>query len=118
MGTIDERERKAARNQALLREVNDRITELALAPAADRDTMHELLCECYDTTCIEPLTMSVAEYDAIREHPRRFPVKRGHILPDVEDILETHDRYMVVEKTGEAGEIAEALYAERASHGE
>jgi hypothetical protein len=100
-----------------MREVNERVIGLVTAPAADRDTMCDLICECYDTQCIETLTMTVAEYEAVRNNPRRFPVKRGHVLPDVEKIVETHDRYMVVEKTGEAGEIAEAT-VERERYGE
>ncbi len=108
MATVEERERKAAHNQALMREVNERISEVATAPAAGDEDLVDFLCECYDSECIETLTVAVAEYEAVRENPRRFPVKRGHVLPDVEQTVETHERYVVVEKTGEAGEIAKS----------
>jgi hypothetical protein len=46
------------------------------------------------------------EYEAIREHPARFPVLPGHELPDVETVVETHERYLVVEKQGTARDVA------------
>ena len=96
--------KKAAENQALLREVNERIEELA------RDAANpQFLCECADESCTETIELSIAEYETARSSPVRFPVKVGHLDRDVERLVEENDRYAVVEKTGQAGEIARAM---------
>ncbi len=95
-----EQARKGAHNQALIREVNERIEALA------EDAAHpEFLCECADTDCIEQMVLSIAEYEAIRHSPVRFPVKPGHVNPEFERVVEEHEGYVVVEKFGEAAEI-------------
>ncbi|HEY7003418.1 MAG TPA: hypothetical protein VH281_03995 [Gaiellaceae bacterium] len=95
-----EHARKGALNQALLREVNERIEKLA------EDAAHpEFLCECADPDCIDTIELSIAEYEAIRSSPVRFPVKRDHDYPEFERVVEEHERYVVVEKFGEAAEI-------------
>jgi hypothetical protein len=43
----------------------------------------------------------------VRAHPDRFLVVTGHELPRFERVVEDHGRYVVVEKQGEAGEVAE-----------
>jgi hypothetical protein len=92
--------RKGAHNQAIIREVNERIEALA------EDAAHPaFLCECADRDCIEEVWPSIAEYEAIRRSPVRFPVKPGHDYPEFERVVEEHDSYVVVEKFGEAAEI-------------
>lgn len=92
-------ERKA-RNEALFREVNERI-EKVVEDAANP----EFLCECADEDCCETLELSIAEYEAIRRSPVRFPVKPGHSDPEVERVVEEHEQYVVAEKRGRAAEI-------------
>jgi hypothetical protein len=92
--------RKGANNQALIRQVNERIEKLA------EDAVHpEFLCECADSECIDQIQLSIAEYEAIRSSPIRFPVKPGHDYPELERVVEEHDGYVVVEKFGEAAEV-------------
>lgn len=96
---------QAARHQSLFRDVNERIEELneefsRMLPMAD------WVCECADAECFEPIELTMAEYEAIRAHPARFPVLPGHELTDVEVVVETHERYLVVEKQGAARDVA------------
>jgi hypothetical protein len=100
---------KAAKNQALIRDVNERIERLA--GAAWRP---EFLCECADSECIETLELSLGEYEAIRSSSVRFPLKPGHDRPEVEHVVEENERYIVVEKVGEAAEIVRELDSRRA----
>lgn len=95
---------KAARNQALCREVNERIESLA-----DTAGELELLCECADLECTATITLSVAEYERIRSSPVRFPIAVGHEVPEVEKVVEVVDGYEVVEKLGTAAEISARL---------
>src|SRR3954470_16291988 len=102
--------RKAAQNQALIRQVNERIEEVA-----GDAWLPEFLCECADSECIETLELSIGEYEAIRSSSLRFPIKPGHDFPDIERVVEEHDRYVVVEKFGEAAEVVRALDPRRAN---
>ena len=95
---------KAARNQSLWREVNERVASVAEAAGE-----MELLCECADIECTQTITISAGEYENIRNNSRRFPIALGHEFPDIEDVVEENERYAVVEKTGKAAEIAARL---------
>jgi hypothetical protein len=90
---------KAARNQALWREVNERIKAVA-----ETSEHMEFLCECADLDCTETLNLTVAEYERIRSSPVRFPVAIGHDFPDFENVVEENGRYAVVQKRGVAAE--------------
>jgi hypothetical protein len=101
----DDRKVEAAKNQSFFREVNERVTEYATGAQAILD----ILCECDDTTCVDPIPVSHDEYEAVRAYPSRFPIHPGHVSPDVERVVERHDRYWVVQKVGRSGEVAEDL---------
>ena len=100
----DSHAEKGAKNQALIREVNERIEKLA------DDAAHpEFLCECADTNCVELIELSIAEYESIRSSPVRFPVKPGHDYPEFERVVKERDHYAIVEKFGEAARIVRKL---------
>jgi hypothetical protein len=84
--------------------VNERIEQVA-----DDASNPQFLCECANTDCIETLQLSIAEYEAIRTSPVRFPIKPGHEFGEFETVVEEHEGYVVVEKFGEAGEVAQEL---------
>jgi hypothetical protein len=102
------REVRAARNQSLFRLVNERMRELNEAFSAVADTF-AIACECADTMCIATLEIARDAYLGVRKEPRRFLVAAGHIYPDVEIVVSEHDSYVVVEKLGAAGVLAEEL---------
>jgi hypothetical protein len=100
------RERRAAENQSIFREINERVQEIndgfgTVLP------MHDWVCECDDVQCTERLAMTVAEYEAVRAHPRRFAVLAGHVTPEIEDVVATSERFVVVEKIGVAAALAQ-----------
>jgi hypothetical protein len=89
------REERLARNEVLFREVNDRIAELG---PGNPDGDFHIVCECATTGCQERLLVPITGYERIREHPRRFFVVPGHTIEDVEDVVERHGSFDVVEK--------------------
>ena len=103
-GTTGIQAAKGARNQALWREVNERVRAVAETSAAV-----QFLCECASLECTEVLNLSVAEYERIRSSPARFPIMPGHEFPEFERILEENEEYIIVEKFGEAAEVAKSL---------
>lgn len=102
-----------ARNEMLKSYVNDRVDDINDGLSAETE-ISDWICECSDVACTAPVTASAADYDRIRAHPRRFLVRPGHHEPRIERIVEEHSHYLVVEKTGRAGEIADRTRAEEA----
>lgn len=92
----------AARNQALYRQVNEKIQDLNRAFDAVASLSGVWVCECADPDCTEMMELTLAEYESLRAHPNRFAVLRGHDLPEVERIVEEHENWVAVEKLGAA----------------
>jgi hypothetical protein len=103
---MGEAQRKA-KNEAVFREVNERIE----TAAADFGVPGEasFVCECGDAQCTEMVSITLREYHSIRADGRRFAILPGHEDPQVENVVGRTDRFFVVEKVGAAGSVAEAL---------
>jgi hypothetical protein len=84
-----------ARNEAFFRTVNEGIAE---ASERFESEEAEFLCECGDDRCTHRIEVPLEEYEAVREHPTRFLVERGHVLPEVEEVVRRRRRYAIVEK--------------------
>jgi hypothetical protein len=87
---------RVAMNEASFRKVNEGM-EVGQDPAG----LLTFICECGRMGCTRMIELTRAEYEAIRANPRRFAVLAGHEIDDVEDVVERHDRYLVVEKAGD-----------------
>src|SRR5690349_13222945 len=101
---MDERERRVVENEALFREVNERVREIdegfggGGSPGA--------FCECGDAGCTQRVDVTPEEYARVRSDPRAFVVLPGHELPDVEEVVDRNERFVVVRKRGEAASLA------------
>jgi hypothetical protein len=105
---MDPRQERLARNEALFREVNERVREVAEIHGAD-DHVYEFLCECSNADCTFQVRATLAEYEAVRAHASRFLIAPSHSLPEIETVVERHDGWWVVEKHGEPAELVEDL---------
>jgi hypothetical protein len=100
------REERVVRNEALAREVNDRVEEVH-AGRKQPDDQVRMFCECGDADCTGVVAITLAEFERVRADPLHFAVIRDHVIPDLEDVVEDHQRYVVVrKKEGVAAEIA------------
>ena len=108
-GDEGDRDERAARNQSLFREINERIESLneGFGP---RSTSEEWICECANDTCTERVAMAIVEYEAVRQNGATFFVAPSgeHVWADVEKVIMRSDRYWIVEKFGDSGKLAEA----------
>jgi hypothetical protein len=103
---MSERERRLGLNEAVFREVNERIEDLA-ERFNIRDQL-DLICECGDENCTERISMAHAEYEELRSDPRQFAVLSGHVYGNIEEVVERREGYDIVRKRkGEAAEVAE-----------
>lgn len=97
--TQDPRTVRLAQNQSLFRAVNERIETLNDA-FSEFVPYGDWVCECDDASCTERMSLTLAEYEAIRQDGARFPVLPGHENLEIERVVEVHERYVVVEKVG------------------
>jgi hypothetical protein len=102
---------RAAANQNRFREYNERIEPHNAVHHWVDPPYADWICECADVTCVEPVRLTVAEYETVRADPTHFLVAPGddHVVPEVERVVDRTERYWVVQKIGEAGEVSEAL---------
>jgi hypothetical protein len=93
-------------NEALFREVNERIDQLH--DDLGGGNTFEIVCECGVAACTERFMITSDEYGALRRDVHHFAVVPGHEQPEVERIVEKRADYLVVEKTDpDAAEVAE-----------
>ena len=96
----DERTRRVGHNEALYRQVNERIEDLNASFGAITGAF-EIVCECGDIECMQRITVPREVYERTRANPDYFIVVPGHEAPDLEEPIEGDGDYVIVEK--EAG---------------
>ena len=87
----EQAKRRVARNQTILRRVNEAIRRGHVGDPV------VLRCECGQLGCNRLITLRDDEYGAVRAHPRRFAVVPAHAVAEIETTVERHDGYAVVE---------------------
>ena len=103
----DERKTRVARNEAMYREVNERIEEVNEA-FGELTGEFTVVCECGNAGCTEQIALSGQAYEQVRADPTHFIVKSGHQASDVESVVAYEDEYLVVEKhDGKPARLAE-----------
>jgi len=105
---MGENQRRKAANEAVFREVNERIEKLQRPFAVAERQPLNIVCECDRLGCAEPLRVDLAIYEKVRSDPTLFLVSPGHEDDSIEDVVDTGGGYMIVRKrVGEPQEIAE-----------
>jgi hypothetical protein len=106
------RETRRAKNEALFRNLNERLKELddrldtSFIGASARDR-EEFFCECGRLDCMARFETTREEYEAVRAHPERFIVLEQHVDREIESVVERHGQFVVVEKRpGVPAEVA------------
>jgi hypothetical protein len=105
---MDAREQRLAQNEALFREVNEKVEAIALLHGDD-DHVYEFYCECSNKDCSLQVPATLAQYEAVRAHPNRFLITPEHWLPEIETVTERSDAWWVIDKHGDAGRLVEHL---------
>jgi hypothetical protein len=91
------REERIGLNEAVFREVNERIEQVAEAFNL-QDQQLDLLCECGRAECVDRISMTRAQYEELRSDSNSFAIRPGHDEPDVERVIANKKGYDVVEK--------------------
>jgi hypothetical protein len=85
------------KNEQLFRDYNNRRVGFEQDAEATLELV-PFVCECGDSECIEGMEMTVDDYTSAHSAPDRFSVKPGHVFPEAERVVESHDRFWLVEK--------------------
>jgi hypothetical protein len=96
------REERQVYNEALERQLNEHKAgwiKGGLSTARFR-------CECANLHCAARFRLSPGDWEEVRSRPNRFAVAPGHVAPDQEAVVKEYPEFWLVEKRGEAEEIA------------
>jgi hypothetical protein len=100
---LPERFERQSRNEALFREVNERIAQLGERGQAWSPDGTDFLCECGEEGgCGLRVRVPLDVYDRVRAQDDRFVVRPGHETPEIEHAIEWTDTYVIVDKIAAA----------------
>jgi hypothetical protein len=100
---VEKRHERQAINEALAREVNERVAgleEQAVAMWAEpSEQLFEFLCECSaEGGCAARVELTFEEYERVRAQDDRFALAPGHETEEIEHVVERNDRFLIVDK--------------------
>ena len=109
---METREQRVAENESRFRAANEEIEEVAShLERTGHDRGPELMpviCECGNRGCTTVIRLTFEEYEELRSDPAHFAIVPGHEGASAEEkVVETSDRFAVVEKVGESRRIVE-----------
>lgn len=104
---MSEIDRRKAANEAVFRNVNERIKALQHSFAlAEREPL-QMICECDRLDCMERVPVGVDAYELIRSHSDQFVVSPDHEDLRVDEVVSRTSDYTVVrKKAGEPRDVA------------
>jgi hypothetical protein len=101
----EDRQERLAKNESLFRTLNENIGGIASGLGGTEP--FEFICECSTSGCFERLSLTLPEYERVRQDGTHFLLADGHQDIEIEQVIASYDQYVVVEKDGVAGLIAE-----------
>ena len=90
-----ERKERVARNEAAARELNERFG------------FGRFTCECGDASCHAILHVPLDVYRSVRADDRRFLVRPGHEIHELEDVVVEHAEWSVIRKRDDVAHVVE-----------
>ena len=105
---MDERERRVVENEARFRLVNERIRAVVSDESEIEDPAEDVtvICECGHGDCTETISVPLSAYEWTRAASARFVIAASHELPEFEQVVRDGEGYAIVEKVGEAQQVA------------
>jgi hypothetical protein len=107
------RQTRVARNEAIVRVLDARAPRGPNGARSPPDRPLLFHCECADRACFERVWLTATEYEAVRAREGRFAVLPAHVVAEVEWIVESHERYAVVQEHVELHELLEEISRSR-----
>jgi len=98
-------EERIAKNEDWFRDLNRRKAEWI----ESGHSAAGLRCECWQMDCAERIPLSGREWQEVRSRATTFAVVPDHFAPSAEVVVKKYRHFWIVEKQGEAGEVAKGL---------
>jgi hypothetical protein len=110
-GVDNETARRIAENEARFRDANEHIEKAVLRLEPDAPSL-PFVCECGRAECLQTIRLTIKEYEDARVHPHYFVCAPTHEItgPGLGRVVRDMGKYVIVEKLGEAGAVAEERY--------
>jgi hypothetical protein len=89
---------RAEKNEQAFKDHNERRAAIEEEGGVPEDEPVPFACECDDPDCARAVALPLGDYEAIASAPDQFVVAPGHEDTAVEEVVRTHDRYLVVSK--------------------
>jgi hypothetical protein len=104
----EETTRRIAENEARFRAANEKVEKAWVRLGASEQTL-PFVCECGRRDCLLVLRLTVAQYEQGRRSPKLFLCAPGHEITrdDIGKVVQREATFVIVEKLGQAGAIAE-----------
>jgi hypothetical protein len=102
---LEARQARLGTNQSLFRAVNEEVERISMDEGEASPT--RFVCECASPDCSSEILLHINDYEAIRDDPTHFFVLPDHVFPEVEDVVDDRGDYVIVEKHGVGGRVAE-----------
>ncbi len=100
------RARRLAENEALARDVNERVGEVASSWYGEGEPL-EFVCECSLEDCSERVHLLMKDYRELRSSPHLFALVPDHLVPEIERAIREVGDALIVEKLGTGRDVAE-----------
>jgi hypothetical protein len=94
-------ERRLVENEVIVKKLNERLkkTVKTLLETTDSDEVELLFnCECSDLQCDARIKIGLKTYENIHKRKDYFTLTRGHEIPEIEDVVERNEDYIIVQK--------------------
>ena len=104
--TDDARARRHAENEALARDVNERVGAVTASWYAPGEPL-EFVCECSQEECSARIHLLMSEYRELRSSQHWFALVPDHIVLEIERQVRKLGDAVVVEKVGAGRSVAE-----------
>ena len=107
---VEERLERQARNEGLMRTVNERIAAIDERAAASSEPgqVFDFQCECGKISgCSGRVLMTLGEYERVRGQRDRFAVIPGHETDEIEYVVERDERFVIVDKRDDFEHLVE-----------
>ncbi len=101
----DRQARRLAENEALARDVNKRVGEVAAPWYAEGEPL-EFVCECSFEECSRRVHLTMKDYHHVRSSPIWFAVVPDHVNDAIERTVGPVGDGVIVEKIGSGRDVA------------
>jgi 3,4-dihydroxy-2-butanone 4-phosphate synthase len=112
-GRIRLRASREGDQQCLIRDANEAIERMNVKLTTGVVRL-EMRCECGDLACLERVSPTHAEYEAVRAYGSRFIVSVNHENPETAAVISQNERFAVVDVV--AGEARYQALARHTRH--